>query len=71
MRRPPRPEERGIVREYLESERQRFAADKDDASKFVHVGVAPVDPALDQVQLAAFTSATAVVMNSPDAYSVH
>ena len=59
------------MREYYQREIQRFLVDKEDALKFVRTGVAPLDPAVEPVQLAAFTSATAVVMNSPDAYSIH
>ncbi|PYR27266.1 MAG: hypothetical protein DMF92_16665, partial [Acidobacteria bacterium] len=71
LRRAPHPDELGLVREYYQREIQRFSVDKEDALKFVRTGVAPLDPAVEPVQLAAFTSATAVVMNSPDAYSIH
>jgi len=59
------------VRKYYQGEIQRFTADKENALKFVRTGVTPLDPAIEPAQLAAFTSATAVVMNSPDAYSIH
>jgi uncharacterized protein DUF1553/uncharacterized protein DUF1549/cytochrome c/concanavalin A-like lectin/glucanase superfamily protein len=71
LRRAPHPDELALVREYYQHEMQRFSADKEQALKFVRTGVAPLDPAVEPVQLAAFTSATAVVMNSPDAYSIH
>jgi hypothetical protein len=34
------------------------------------VGVTPIDPHLDPVQVAALTNLTTVVMNTPDAYSL-
>ena len=34
------------------------------------VGVVPADPALDRTALAALTNVAALVMNSPDAYTV-
>jgi hypothetical protein len=37
----------------------------------VHVGVSPVDPAVDTVSLAALTNVAAAIMNTPDAYSIH
>jgi hypothetical protein len=40
------------------------------AAQAVRVGVAPLDPKLDAVDLAALTSVVAAVFNSPDAYSI-
>ena len=70
LRRSPRPDELAIVREYYQGEMQHFTADREGALTFVRTGVTPLDPAVEPVQLAAFTSATALVMNSPDAYSI-
>jgi hypothetical protein len=71
LRRSPHPDELSLVRKYYQGERERFTADKENALKFVRTGVTPLDPSIEPAQLAAFTSATAVVMNSPDAYSIH
>jgi mono/diheme cytochrome c family protein len=71
LRRSPHADELALVRDFYQSELQRFSADPEAAAKFVRTGVAPVDPAVEPVRLAAFTSAAAVVMNSPDAYSIH
>ena len=48
----------------------RCAEDKDAAEKLVKAGVTPVDPQVDVAQLAALMNLTAVVMNTPDAYSL-
>ncbi|HYR86453.1 MAG TPA: DUF1553 domain-containing protein [Terriglobia bacterium] len=69
-RRRPTTEELAAVRRYYDNEIRRFAAAQDDARAFVSVGVTPVDPNLDAVQLAALTNVTAAVMNTPDAYSI-
>ena len=44
--------------------------DRDAAAELSSVGVTPVDPRMDPVQLAALTNLTTVVMNTPDAYSL-
>jgi hypothetical protein len=36
----------------------------------LRTGVTALDPSVDPVRLAALTSATALIMNSPDAYSI-
>jgi hypothetical protein len=38
--------------------------------KLLAIGVAPADPKVDPVQLAAMTMVTATVMNTPDAYTL-
>ena len=40
------------------------------AASVLDVGVVPADPALDRTTLAALTNVAALVMNSPDAYTV-
>jgi hypothetical protein len=69
-RRRPTDPELAAVRRYYDAEIRRFAAAQDDAKAFVSVGVTPVDPNVDAVQLAALTNVTAAVMNTPDAYSI-
>jgi hypothetical protein len=59
-----------ILRDYLATQQERFTADPVAAKEILDVGVTPVDPADDPVQLAALTNVTAVVMNSPDAYTI-
>jgi len=69
-RRRPRTEELDILRTYYKGEEARYTASKEDALKLLRTGVTPLDPAVDPVRLAALTSATALIMNSPDAYSI-
>jgi hypothetical protein len=69
-RRKPTPQERGPMRAYLDAQLVRYSEDKDAAEKLVQAGVTPVDPQVDVTQLAALMNLTAVVMNTPDAYSL-
>jgi hypothetical protein len=69
-RRKPTPQERRPMRAYLEAQLVRYSQDKDAAEKLVKSGVTPVDPQVDVAQLAALMNLTAVVMNTPDAYSL-
>jgi hypothetical protein len=69
-RRQPRPAEMAAMRDYYTSQLQRYTRDHESATKLLHVGVTPVDPRLDAVQVAALTNLTTVVMNTPDAYSL-
>jgi mono/diheme cytochrome c family protein len=70
VRRRATGEELATIRRYYESQIARFSAAADDAKAFVNVGVTPVDPSVDPVQLAALTNVVAAVMNTPDAYSL-
>ena len=45
-------------------------SDQRRGGKLLRIGVTPVDAQVDPVRLAALTNVTAVVMNSPDAYSI-
>src|SRR5439155_14022493 len=65
-RRAPRAEELGILREYYNGEVARYTASRDDALKLLKTGVTPLDATIDPVRLAAMTSATTLIMNSPD-----
>jgi hypothetical protein len=69
-RRKPRVEELDILRTYYKGEEARYTASKEDALKLLRTGVTALDPSVDPVRLAALTSATALIMNSPDAYSI-
>jgi hypothetical protein len=69
-RRRPGPDELAIVREYYKGEQARYAASTEDALRLLKTGVTPLDSTADPVRLAALTSATALIMNSPDAYSI-
>jgi hypothetical protein len=55
---------------YYTEQHAEFAADAPRASALIEVGVTEPDPALDPVTLAALTTVAALVMNSPDAYTV-
>jgi mono/diheme cytochrome c family protein len=70
-RRMPKDSEFSALKAFYESELVRFAGEKKKAEELVHVGVTPVDPAVDIVQMAALTNVAAAVMNTPDAYSIH
>ena len=47
-----------------------MASAREDVTKLMSIGVAPPDPNVDQVQVAALTMVAAAVMNSPDAYTL-
>ncbi len=51
-------------------QRDEFAADTAKRDALLKVGVTPADTALDATALAALTNVAAVVMNSPDAFTV-
>lgn len=55
---------------YYEDQRATFGADVEKALALLEVGVTDPDPTLDSATLAALTNVAAVVMNSPDAYTV-
>ena len=69
-RRRPSPKELAVLRTYRTAEEQRLAKDQKAVDGLLAMGVAPVDPGIDRVQLAAMTMTTAAAMNSPDAYSL-
>ena len=70
VRRPPTADELSMVREYYQREFDRFAAEPENAVELVQLGVTPVDPDRNVLELAALTNVTTVVMNTPDAYSI-
>jgi hypothetical protein len=69
-RRRPRADELAPMRAFYAGQLRRFATDKDAAAELMKIGVTPVDPQVDATRLAALTTLTAVVMNTPDAYTL-
>ena len=69
-RRHPSPAELEVLVAYRDAESARLAESKQDVDKLLNIGVAPVDPQLDRVQLASLTMVAAAAMNSPDAYTL-
>jgi len=69
-RRPPTAEQLGILRAFHERQLRRYHDDPAAAKALLETGVTPVPAGVDRVKLAALTHVTAVVMNSPDAYSI-
>jgi hypothetical protein len=59
-----------LLRGYYEEQRAVLASNGEKAEKLLTAGVTEPDPALDRVALAAMTNVAALVMNSPDAYTV-
>ena len=59
-----------LLSRYYHSQREVFSRDKQKASALLGVGVVKPDPALDRASLAAMANVAALVMSSPDAYTV-
>jgi hypothetical protein len=70
-RRFPSDVEIAALRQYYDSEAEKFSADRKKAADMVKVGVTPVDDSVDVAKLAALSNVAAAVMNTPDAYSIH
>jgi hypothetical protein len=70
VRRHPNAAELATIKAYRASEVTRMQESPDDAKKLIAIGLAPADPEVDPVELAALTVVTAGVMNTPDAYSL-
>jgi hypothetical protein len=70
VRRKATAAELETIQRYYDAEIARFTVAPDDAKAFVSIGVTPLDPQLDVIQLAALTNVVAAVMNTPDAYSL-
>jgi hypothetical protein len=70
VRRHPNANELATIKGYRASEAALMEESPDEAKKLLAIGLAPADPAVDPVQLAALTVVTASVMNTPDAYTV-
>ena len=59
-----------LLAAYYEDQRAVFAGNADKAASLLAAGVTEADPTLDRADLAAMTNVAALVMNSPDAYTV-
>jgi hypothetical protein len=66
----PSAAEIAVLRDYFAEQRGSYAGNDTKIASVLDVGVTPADPALDRATLAALTNVTALVMNSPDAYTV-
>ena len=66
----PSAEHIAVLRDYYAQQRAAYANNEAKAASVLDVGVVPADPALDRATLAAMTNVAALVMNSPDAYTV-
>jgi hypothetical protein len=69
-RRRPTAEESARLRAYYDRQLERYASDPPAASALLRSGVTPVPQGLEERRLAALTNLTAVVMNTPDAYTL-
>jgi hypothetical protein len=59
-----------LLARYYAEQRDLFAAKAEKAESLLRVGVVEADPSVDRATLAAMTNVAALVMNSPDAYTV-
>ena len=59
-----------MLRDYYAEQRASYAGNDAKIASVLDVGVVPADAALDRTTLAALTNVAALVMNSPDAYTV-
>ena len=69
-RRRPTDKELTDLKRFKQTMLERFASHPQDAVKITALGVAPIDTAVNRVQLAALSEVAAIVLNSPDAYSI-
>jgi mono/diheme cytochrome c family protein len=69
-RRRPSSPELTRLRTYYDLQLRRYGDDEQSAAALLHSGVTPVPPAIDKRKLAALTNVTAVIMNTPDAYTL-
>jgi hypothetical protein len=70
IRATPSPELVAVLRDYYREQRLGYAGNDAKIAGLLDVGVMPADPTLDRTALAAMTNVAALVMNSPDAYTV-
>jgi hypothetical protein len=66
----PSPAHVAVLREYYAQQRAAYAGNDAKIASVLDVGVVPADASLDRATLAALTNVAALVMNSPDAYTV-
>jgi hypothetical protein len=69
-RQRPTAQQLALLKEYYDGELANFRMDPAGADSLLKVGVTPVKEGDDPIKLAALTNVTAVIMNSPDAYSL-
>jgi hypothetical protein len=62
-----RPGELTVLEGALGKFRQRYRASPEDAVKYLNQGESPRDPALDPVELAAYTGVASLLMNMDEA----
>ena len=70
VRRLPTTDELSVLRGFYGRELGRFRTAPEDANALLAIGVTPLDPNRDALELAALTNVTAAMMNTPDAYSI-
>jgi hypothetical protein len=70
VRRHPDATELATIKAYRASEVALMGESPDEVKKLIAIGLAPADPEVDPVELAALTVVTASVMNTPDAFTV-
>ena len=66
----PSAEHLAVLRDYYTQQRAAYGGNETKIAGVLDVGVVPADPALDRTALAALTNVAALVMSSPDAYTV-
>jgi hypothetical protein len=66
----PRREYLELLRNFYDVQYAVFSDDPNKRDQLLDTGVTPADSSLDATELAAMTSVAALVMNSPDAYTV-
>ena len=66
----PTPAHVAVLRDYYDEQRAAYEGNDAKIAGVLDVGVVAPDPALDRTQLAALTNVAALVMSSPDAYTV-
>jgi len=66
----PTAEEVAVLRDYYREQRAAYLGNDAKIAAVLEVGVMPADPTLDRTSLAALTNVAALVMSSPDAYTV-
>jgi hypothetical protein len=70
VRRHPDATELATIKAYRALEVARMEESPDEVKKLIAIGLAPADPEVDPVDLAALTVVTAGVLHTPDAYTL-
>jgi hypothetical protein len=66
----PTSEQLDVLHQYYLGQQDVLGGNADKVSRLLEIGVTPADSSVDRVELAAMTNVAALVMNSPDAYTV-